>query len=157
MDGWDRSHETSLPSKEHFINKLYLEDITDRDYEHAKTVWYTFNIKNLGEYHDLYVQFDTVLLADVFKKFRDTCLEIYGLDPVHYVLLLGLAWDACVKITNVKLKLFTDQDMLLIIEEGIRGGLCQTSLRYAQANNKYIKNYNKDAQSTFLEYYNANN
>ena len=91
MDGWDRFHETSLPSKEHFINKLYLEDITDRDYEHAKTVWDTFNIKNLGEYHDLYVQSDTVLLADVFKKFRDTCLDIYGLDPVHYVSLPGLA------------------------------------------------------------------
>ena len=156
MDSWDRFNETSLPSKEHFTNKLNLEDIINKDYEHAKTVWNTFNIKNLGEYHDLYVQSDTALLADVFEKFRNTCLEIYGLDPVHYVSLPGLAWDTYLKITNVELELFTNHDMLLMTEEGMRGELCQTSLRYAQANNKYMKNHNKDALSTFLEYYDAN-
>ena len=86
MDIWKRFKEESLPDKEYFYSKLNNEHITDEDYAHAQKVWDTFNIRNLGEYHDLYVQSDTALLADVFENFRDKCIEIYRLDPVHMLL-----------------------------------------------------------------------
>ena len=94
-----------------------------------------FEIKSLGEYHDLYVQCDTLLLADVFENFRDKCIEIYELDPAHFLSAPGLAWQACLKKTKVELELLTDIDMLLMIEKGIRGGICQAIYRHAKANN----------------------
>ena len=105
----------------------------------------------------MYVQCDTLLLADVFEKFRDTCIEIYGLDPSHFLSAPGLAWQACLKKTEVKLELLTDYQMLLMIEEGIRGGMCQSTHRYAKANNKYMKNYDKSIESSYLMYLDANN
>ena len=91
MDSWERFNETSLPDKESFYSELNKEDITDEDYAHAQKVWKVFKIKNLGEYHDLYVQSDTLLLADVFENFRDKCIEIYELDPAHFLSAPGLA------------------------------------------------------------------
>ena len=91
MDSWERFNETSLPDKEPFYSELNNEHITDEDYAHAQKVWDTFKIKNLVEYHDLYVQSDTVLLADVFENFRDKCIEIYELDPAHFLSAPGLA------------------------------------------------------------------
>ena len=91
MDSWERFNETSLPDKEPFYSELNNEHITDEDYAHAQKVWDTFKIKNLVEYHDLYVQSDTVLLADVFENFRDKCIEIYQLDPAHFLSAPGLA------------------------------------------------------------------
>ena len=134
-----------------------MEDITDKDYEHAQKVWKVFEIKNLSEYHDLCVQSDTLLLADVFENFRDKCIEIYELDPAHFLSTPGLAWQACLKKTKVKLELLTDIDMLLMVEKGTRGGICQAIHRYAKANNKYMKNYNKDVISSYLMYLDANN
>ena len=81
-------------------------------------------LKNLGDYHDLYVQSNTLLLADVFEDFRNKCIEIYELDPTHFLSSPRLAWQACLKKTGVKLKLLTDIDMLLMVEKGIRGGIC---------------------------------
>ena len=95
----------------------------------------------------MYVQTDASLLADLFEKFRDTCIEIYGLDPSHFLSAPGLAWQACLKKTEVKLELLTDCHMLLTIEEGITGGTCQSTHRYAKANNKYMKNYDKSIES----------
>ena len=97
MDSWERFNETSLPPKKDFYSELTLEDICDKDYNHAQKVWEVFEINILGEHHDLYVQCDTLLLADVFEKFRDTCIEIYGLDPSHFLSPPGLAWQACLK------------------------------------------------------------
>ena len=94
----------------------------------------------IGEYHNLYVQSDTLLVADVFENFRNKCLEIYGLDPIYFVSAPGLAWQACLKKAEVKLELLTDYYMILMIEKGIRGGICQATHRYAKANNKYMKN-----------------
>ena len=111
----------------------------------------------MGDYHDLYVQTDTLLLADVFGKFRKKCIEIYGLDPSYFYSAPGLAWQACLKKTEVKLELLTDIDMLLMIEKGIRGGMCQSTHRYAKANNKYMKNYDKSIESSYLKYLDANN
>ena len=97
MDSWEWFDGTSLPDKEAFYSELNLEDITDKDYVYAQEVWKVFGINNLGEYHDLYDQCDTLLLADAFEKFRDTCIEIYGLDPSHFLSAPWLAWQACLK------------------------------------------------------------
>ena len=157
MDSWEKFDETTLPPKEAFYSNLNLEDISDEDYAHAQKVWDVFEINNRGEYHDLYVQSDTLLLADVFENFRNMCLEIYELDPVYFVSAPGLAWQTCLKKTGVKLELITDYDMLLMIEKGIRGGICQATHRYAKANNKYMKNYDKNNESSYIEYLDANN
>ena len=135
IDSWKRFKEESLPDKESFYSELNNEHITDEDYAHAQKVWDTFNIKNLGEYHDLYVQSDTALLADVFENFRDKCIEIYKLDPAHFLSAPGQAWQACLKKTEVEYELLTDNDMLIIFEKGTRGGMCQATYRYAKANN----------------------
>ena len=157
MDSWKRFKEESLPDKESFYSKLNEEVISDEDYAHAQKVWKELNIKNLGEYHDLYVQSDTALIADVFESFRDKCLEIYELDPAHFLSAPGLAWQECLKKTQVELELLTDDDMLLMFEEGIRGGMCQATHRYAKANNKYMNNHDKNEESSYLEYLDANN
>ena len=117
----------------------YQEDISDIDYRHANNVFKRFKLENLGDYHDLYVKSDTLLLADVFNNFRDICFKEYELDPAHFLSLPGLAWQACLKKTNIELELLTDYDMLLMVEEGIRGGICHSIHRYAKANNKYMK------------------
>ena len=101
MDNWERFNETSLPNKESFYSSLIMKNIDDIDYRHGNNVFKRFKLKNLGEYHDLYVQSDTLLLADVFKNFRKTCLEVYELDPAHFLSLPGLAWQACLKKTFV--------------------------------------------------------
>ena len=112
---------------------------------------------DIGDYHDLYVQTDTLLLAEVFETFRDKCIEIYGLDPSLFYSGPGLAWQACLKKADVKLELLTDYQMLLMIEEGIRGGMCQSTHRCAKANNKCMKNSDKKIESSYLTYLDANN
>ena len=89
-----------------------------------------FKLENLGDYHDLYVQSDTLLLADVFNNFRDMCIKECELDPAHFLSLPGLAWQACLKKTNIELELLTDYDMLLMVEEGTRGGTCHSIHRH---------------------------
>ena len=120
MDSWERFNETSLPSKKEFYSNLNMEDIDDIDYRHGNNVFNKFKSNNLGDYHDLYVQSDTSLLADVFENFRDMCLKEYELDPAHFVSLPGIAWQACLKKANIELELLTDYDMLLTVEKEIR-------------------------------------
>ena len=155
MDNWGRFNETS--NKESFYSRLNMGNIDDIDYRHGNNVFKKFKLKNLGEYHDLYVQSDTLLLADVFENFRSMCIKVYELDPIHFLLLPGLAWQACLKKTNVKLELLTNYDMLLMVEEGIRRGICHAIHRHAKANNKYMKNYDKNKESSYIQYLNANN
>ena len=157
MDNWGRFNETSLPSKESFYSNLNKEDIDDIDNRHGNNVFNKFKLNNLGDYHDLYVQSDTLLLADVFENFRDMCLKEYELDPAHFLSLPGLAWQACLKKTNIELELLTDYDMLLMVEEGIRGGICHSIHQYAKANNKYMKNYNNKEELSYIQYLDANN
>ena len=129
-----------------------MEDITDADYVQAKRVCKKFEIKNLGEYHDLYFQRHTLLLADIFDSFRNMCLKIYELDPEKFLPAPGLAWQTALKRTKVKLHLLTDIDILLIVEKVIRGGICHSFYRYAKAYNKYMKNYDKNKKSSYLQY-----
>ena len=103
-----------------------MEDITDADDAQVKRVCKDFEIKNLGEYHDLYVQSDTLLLADVFENFRNMCLKTYELDPAKYLSATGLAWQADLKNTQVKLDLLTDIDLFLMVKKCIRGRICHS-------------------------------
>ena len=156
-DTWEKISEISLPSKEDFYSNLNMENISDIDYRHVDNVFKVFKLENLGNYHDLFVQSDTLLLADVFNNFRDMCIKEYELDPAHFLSLPGLAWQACLKKTNIELELLTDYDMLLMVEERIRGGICHSIHRYAKANNKYMKNYNNNEESSYIQYLDANN
>ena len=126
-----------------------MEEFTDVDHvdhRHAKRVFKNFSNKNIGDYHDLYVQSDTLLLADVFGYFRNMCIKVYELDPAHFLSAPALAWQSCLKKTGVELELLADVDMLLMVEKGIRGGICHKIFAYAKANNKYMKDYNKDEE-----------
>ena len=157
VDNWEGFNETSLPSKKDFYSNLNMEDIDDIDYRYGNNVFKGFKLENLGDYHDLYVQSDTLLLADVFEDFRDMCIKEYELDPGHFLSLPGLAWQACLKKTNIEVELLTDYDMLLMVEEEIKGGICHSIHRYAKANNKYMKNYNNNEESSYIQYLDTNN
>ena len=156
MDSFDKFNE-KLPSKEEFYSILNDEHITDDQYKHAQTVWDTFSLKNMGEYHDLYLKSDILLLADVFENFRKTCLQYYKLDPCHYFTSPGLSWDAMLKMTKMQLQLMTDIDMFQFIEKGMRGGTSYIANRYGEANNKYMKTYDEKAPSKYIMYLDANN
>ena len=156
MDSFEKFNEKSLPKKEDFYSKLNDENITD-EYAHAKTVWETFKCKKLGDYHDLYVKTDVALLADVFENFRKLCLQQYGLDPAHYFTSPGLSWDALLKKTGVELELFTDVEMHMFVERGIRGGISMVSKRYAKANNPLISDYDPSKPNSYIMYLDANN
>ena len=112
MNEWERFKEIALPKREKLYNRLNIEDITEVDYVHAKKVYKDFEIKNLGEYRDLYLKSNVLLLADVFENFRKTVLEIYELDPAKFISTPSLVWKTALKKTQVKLDLITDTDML---------------------------------------------
>ena len=156
MDNLEKFDETLLPNKEPFYSSLNMENTDDIDYRHDNNVFKRFKLKNLGEYHDLYMQSDILLLADIFENFRNTCIKVYELDPAHFLSLPGLAWQACLQ-KNIKLELLTGYDMLLMVGEGIRGGISHSTHRYATASNKYMKNYDKNKESSYIQYLDANN
>ena len=125
MSSWDKFEETELLPKEAFYSNINMRDISDQDYSNTQKVWKGFSIRNMGEYHDLYPNTDVILLSNVFKIFRSTCLKHYSLDPAHFYTSPGLAWQACLKKTGIKLELLTDPDMSFAFERGIRGGITQ--------------------------------
>jgi hypothetical protein len=156
MDSFDKFNK-QLPTKEEFYSIMNDEHITDEDYKHITTVWNIFSINNMGEYHDLYLKSDILLLSDVFENFRKTCLKYYKLDPCHYFTSPGLSCDAMLKMTDIKLELIVDVDMYQFIEKGMRGGISYIANRYGKANNKYMKSYDEKATSKYLVYLDANN
>ena len=157
MDSFSKFNDRELPKREDFYSLLRGENISEDDYSHAQNVWNTFNLQNMGEYHDLYLKTDILLLTDVFENFRKTCLTYYKLDPLHYISSPGLAWDAMLKMTGINLELITDIDMQLFIEKGLRGGTSYIAHRHAEANNKYMRNFDIDKLISFLMYLDANN
>ena len=157
MDSFEKFNKTELPTKEEFYSILNNEHITEEDYTHAQKVWTTFQLQTMGEYHNLYLKSDILLLADVFENFRKTCLQYYKLDPCHYFTSPGLSWDAMLKMTDIKLELMTDIDMFQFIEKGMRGGISYIANRYGKANNKYMKEYDEKAPSKYIMYLDANN
>ena len=124
MSNWDKFKETKLPQGK--LSKLNMAGVREEDYEHAFRVWKEFGLKHLGEYHDLYLKTDVILLANVFEEFRKVCLKNYGLDPAHFYTAPGLAWKTCLTKTRIRLELLLDPDMLLMFKRGIRGGITQS-------------------------------
>ena len=158
VNSWDRFNETHLPPIDAFYSNLNISSIIEEDYQHAQRVWKEFGIHNLGNYHDLYLRTDVVLLANVYEAFRDTCLRHYKLDPAHFYTSPGLAWKACLKCTGIRLELLTDPDMLLMFERGFRGGITQAVRKYASANNKCMEyRFDPKSESSYLQYLDANN
>ena len=158
MDTIEKFNDTQPPPQKAFNSKLSGKGINNKNYNHVLNVWNSFNMKIFKEYHELYNITDALLLADVFENFRDICLKNYGLDPVYYFTAPGLAWDACLKMTNIDLELLSDPDMLLMFEKGIRGGISIISKRYGEANNKYMgQGFNKNKPSKYLMYLDENN
>ena len=139
----------SIGAWKRFLQLLKLEDITDPDYSHAKRVLKDFEIKNLRKYHDLYVQGNTLFLADVFENFRNICLRIYEFDPARFLTAPGLAWKAALKKIKLKLNLLSNINMLLMVEKDIRGGICHSIYWYGKVNNKYMKVYDKINRNIF--------
>ena len=157
MDSFQKFEETELPTQEQFYSILNNEHISADDYQHAQNVWKMFNMKSMGDYHDVYLKADVLLLADVFENFRKTCLQYYGLDPCHYFTSPGLSWDAMLKMTNITLDLISDVDMYQFVEKGMRGGVSYIANRFGEANNKYMKNYDENAPEKHIMYLDANN
>lgn len=158
VDSWDKLEEKHLPSIENFYSRLNDEDISQNDYSHACDVWHAFDVKTLGEYSDLYLQTDVLLLADIFENFRCNCRSTYNLDPLHYYTAPGLAFDAMLKYTGIAIDLLLDIDMVMFVEKGIRGGVAQCSNRYARANNRYMgKSFNPQEEESYLMYFDVNN
>ena len=174
MDNWKKFEKTSLPPKDAFYSRLNMKGISDQDHEHAQQVWNRITPEHecitLGDYRDVYLATDVLLLGDVFETFRNTCLKNYKLDPAHFYTARGLAWQALLKTAaeyceyekrrkecelcpnEFRLELLTDIDMLLMVEKGIRGGITQAVKRYAKANNKYMNDlYNPDEVNIFLQ------
>ena len=160
INSWDRFEDTQLPPINAFYTNLNMSSISEDDYQRAQKVWEEFGIQNLGDYHDLYLRTDVVLVANVFEAFRDTCLRHYSLDPVHFYTSPGLAWKACLKCTGIKLELLANPDMLLMFERGIRGEITQAVRRYDydSANNKYMGDrFDPKSESSYLQYLDADN
>ncbi|CAH3142679.1 unnamed protein product [Porites lobata] len=144
IDSFERFNETKLPSKNDFFSQLTQDAITDEQHCY-------------GDYHDLYLKSDILLLSDVFENFISTCLQYYKLDPCHYYTSPGLSWDAMLKMAGIKLELMTEIDMFQFIEKGTRGGISYIANRFGEANDKYMKEYNKEKPSKYIMYLDANN
>ncbi|XP_037823480.1 uncharacterized protein LOC119611843 [Lucilia sericata] len=157
LNSVEKLQEPCLPTIDEFFNKLTESECSIEDYAHAQKVWNTFECKTLEDYLMLYLRSDVLLLADVFENFRLVCKNIYNLDPCHYYTAPGLSWDAMLKITNIKLDLLTDIEMINFLQKGIRGGIVQCSQRHSVANNKYLSDYNDKLPSKYLTYLDANN
>ncbi|CAJ0838645.1 13078_t:CDS:2, partial [Entrophospora sp. SA101] len=157
IDSDDRFNETELPPIEAFGGKLNGK-ITQEAYEHAQKVWKEFGCRNLGEYHDLYLKTDVLLLTDIFTKFRETSMKHYGLDPAHYVSAPALSWDAMLKMTGVEIELFTEISMHDFVEKAKRGGIAMAVHRYFKANNPRMgDDYDPSQPTTWISYVDANN
>ncbi|XP_053985489.1 uncharacterized protein LOC128879938 [Hylaeus volcanicus] len=157
IDCAEKLEQSCLPSRESFYSSLTGDTVSESEYAHAENVWTRFSIQTLGEYSDLYLKTDVLLLADIFENFRESCITSYGLDLAYYYTLPGFTWDAMVKHTKVNFELLTDIDMVLFIERGILGGLSQCSSRYAKANNKYMQSHDPSKASSYLMYLDVNN
>ena len=152
MESWEKFKSPVPLEKKHYYSELNDFNINDNDVNHTKNVCKTFKINKLGKYHDLYLASDTSLLADVFENFIDKCLAVDNLDPVYYLSAPALSWQSGLKMTGKTLELLSDENMLLMFEKGIRGGAIS---KFAEANNKYMKNYDSNKESIYLMYVDA--
>jgi hypothetical protein len=148
---------TSCPPREAFYSALTNTNISQCEYERAQRIWSAHDCSNLGQFQDLYVAVDTLLLADVFERFRDVCMTQYGLDPAHYITIASYAHDACLKHTGIVISLMTCPTMYSFIESNIRGGVAQVCLRRSLANNPLmLDSYNPEIERSYITYYDTN-
>ena len=157
MNNFDKFEEKKLPCIEQFYSSLTESIISAEQYNNAMNIWNKMNCKTIGDYHDLYLKTDVLLLCDVFENFRKFSLQHFKLDPAHYITLPSFGWDACLKMTNIELELLQDADMYNFFEKGIRGGVSVISHRYAKANNPYLDNFQKELERIYIMYMDANN
>lgn len=157
IDSIEKLNEKKLPPSEDFYSKLNGCHISPEDYQHAQEVWNAFGCETILDYLLLYMELDIRMLADIFEEFRDNSMIAYGLDAAHYFTAPGLAYDAMLKLTGVKLELLDDIEMLTFVERGIRGGISQCSNRFSEANNKYMNNYKENEESKYIMYFDINN
>ena len=157
FDSLAKLDATGLPSVDAFFSKLDDKACSAAAYAHAQAVWAAFDCETFRDYHNLYLQSDVLLLADVFETFRNMAHESYGLDPVHYISLASYSWDAMLKMTKVTLELLTDIDQHLFFERMIRGGVSSIMHRHAKANNPYMAEFDSSKPTVFLSYVDANN
>ena len=150
MDSMSKFDEKELPTVDNFYSKLNFSGISTKDYTHAKKVWQFFKIKDMEEYHDLYVRSDAAQLSDAFENFSSLCLKEYELDPSCFFSTPGLVFEAMLKCTKVKLELLTDIDMVHMFEKGIRGGLTQVVEKHAVANRKYLPSYDTSKKTVTI-------
>ena len=150
IDSLEKLEEKQLPDKKHFYNKLSDTEVTEENYQRALKAFEHFKCKNLGEYADLYLKIDVLLLADIFENFRDALRATHSLDPAHFVSLSSYTWECCLKYTGVKLELLSDLDMVMFFERGIRGGMSQVSKRHAVANHKDVPHDDSKPNSYLL-------
>ena len=157
MDLWEKFKLPVPLDKKHYYSESNDSGISDEDVNHIKNICATFSINNLGKYHDLYVESDTTLLADVFENFRDNCINLDKLDPAYYLSAPGPLWHSGSKMTGLTLELLTDENMLLLFKKVRLGGICEAVTKYKKANNKYMKKYDATKPSSYLAYVDANN
>ena len=154
--GFKKFFEDKLPDRSNFFSSLKDECISEKDYLKAVDIWSVFKINTTGDYHDLYLKADVLLLADAFEKFIKICMDYCGLDRCHYFSSPGLRWDAMLKMTGIELELISNIDMHLFIEKGMRGGISYIAKRHNKANNKYMKGHDTKKPSKFITYLDAN-
>jgi hypothetical protein len=157
LDTFDKLNDTKLPNKRSFYSSIKGKHISHKDYDRAKRVYNLLNCKTLKDYLEAYLSIDVFLLTDIFEQFRQTTRKYYDLDPSHYYSSPGLSWDAMLKLTKVELELLTDPDILYFFMEGINGGLAFISKRYVKDNNKYMINFDKSQESSYIVPVDANN
>lgn len=157
IDNFEKLNEPHLPKRKMFYSRLNNQHIKLKEYARAQHIFKHFNCKSIMDYHKLYLKADVLLLNDVWNNFKDVCFNNYKLDPSYYISAPSLSWDSFLKLSEIELELITDYEMYLFIEKGIRGGLSQISKRYSQANNKYMKNYDKTKPDKYISYFDANN
>ena len=157
MDSFKKSSENELPDRCKFFSSLKDKCISEKYYLKANNIWNVFKMNTVGDYHDLYLKTDALLLSDVFDKFINTCLDYYRLDLCHYSSSPGLSWDPMLKMAGIELELISDNDIHFFIEKGMRRGISYISKRHSKANNKYMKCYDSNEESKYITYFDANN
>ena len=156
IDSFKKFSENKLPDRSKFFSSLKGKCISEKDYFKAVNVWNVFKMNTMGDYHDLYLKTNVLLLADVFEKFINTCLDYYGLDPCHYLSSPGLSWDAMLKMATIELDLISDIDVHLFIAKRMRGGISYIAKKHSKANNEYMECYDNNEKSKYITYLDAN-
>ena len=157
MDSFEKFDEICLPPREKFYNDLSKKHISNEDYTFIHELWNTFQLKNLGELHDLYMETDVLLLADVFEEFRHFSLLKYRLDPAHFNTAPGLSWSAALLHTMQRLEIPTDPDMHLFFDKGLSGGASQIANPYAKANHESFEHFDQQVERAYISMFDCNN